>query len=371
MSKDEILKNTKRVVVKTGSSILTTEGGYLSPKKVGSVVSMVTSLIDTYGKEVILVSSGAIAAGMHILCLKKRPVDLALLQAAASVGQGELIHTYQTCFKPGHICAQILLTSDGLKSRKRYLNARNTINKLLSLGVVPIVNENDTIATDEIKFGDNDSLAAQVALMVDADLLVLLSDVDGFYFKDGGKKRVIKEITKVDFHLKEHLYGKEKEHTAGGMESKLNVGFMLMKLGIPVVIANGNRKMILSDIMEGKGNWTFFYPVGKKKKSKKRWILFSKASGGIIIDSGAKKAITDSCKSLLASGIVDVVGTFSFGDTVNILDEAGLLIAKGITNFSSGDILKIKGHKTSSIKKILKRNVTYSEVVLRDNLINC
>ncbi len=365
--------SAKRIVVKVGSSLLTTSSGYLSPSKVKNIVDSVSSLVDTYNKEIILVSSGSIACGMSMLKLKKRPSDLALLQAAAAVGQGALIHLYQEAFKQkGYQSAQILLTGDGLLHRDRYLNARNTINALLRLGAIPIVNENDTVTTDEIRFGDNDSLASQVALMSDADLLVILSDVDGFYVKEGQSKTVLHQVDKIDHSLKEHLEKHTSSRSVGGMHSKLETAFMLMHLGLPLIIANGNRKNVLDSIVQGNTVGTLFVPKGDKKTSKKRWLAFtakSKTAGSIVLDDGACDALSKKGKSLLARGIVDVVGDFNFGDAINIVNTKGDLFAKGITNFSSEDIVKIKGQKSSAINKILDKGSSYDEVIHCDNLI--
>jgi glutamate 5-kinase len=368
----ELKEKVKRVVVKVGSSMLTTESGYLSPQRVKALVDAVSELISTYDKEVILVSSGAIACGMHILKLKKRPSDLALLQAAAAVGQGKLMHTYKVHFKEkGFKVGQILLTSDGVHSRNRYLNARNTMNTLLDLHVIPIVNENDTVATEEIRFGDNDNLAAQVALMVNADLLVILSDVDGFCTTDGNTMSVLHTIDTIDEGLRVHLQELKKGRTVGGMHSKLDTGFMLMRLGLPLIIANGRKKNILRDIVEGKEVGTLFLPREGKTESKKRWLVYaasSKTSGSILVDKGAYTALAQGGKSLLASGITGVLGEFKFGDPVRILNHKKKEFARGITNFSHTDILKIKGKKSADISKILG-NVNYEEVIQRDNMM--
>jgi len=368
----ELNKKTKRIVVKVGSSILTTESGYLSPARVKALVDGVSALVSDYDKEVILVSSGAIACGMHILKFKKRPNDLAQLQAAAAVGQGKLMNTYKESFSTkGFRVGQILLTSDGLHQRDRYLNARNTMNALLELGVIPIVNENDSVATEEIRFGDNDNLAAQVALMVDADLLVILSDVDGFCVTEGSTCSVLNTIDTIDTGLRSHLREVKRGRTVGGMHSKLETGFMMMRLGLPLIIANGHKKNILRNIVDGKEVGTFFCPQGKKKESKKRWLVYaasSKATGSIIVDKGAFVALSERGKSLLASGITGVQGEFKFGDAIRILNHKKEEFARGITNFSHADIVKIKGKKSSEIRAILG-DVNYKEVIQRDNMV--
>lgn len=372
MVRADIKKRCKRIVVKVGSSILTTESGFLSPAKVKTVVDSISMLAREYKKEVILVSSGAIACGMHVLDLKKRPTDLALLQASAAVGQGALMHTYKESFKNKRLrVGQVLLTRDGMHQRERYLNARNTMNALIKLDVIPIVNENDTVATEEIRFGDNDNLAAQVALMVDADLLIVLSDVDGFCVQEEGMCTVLPTIATIDTDLRKHLREVKRGRTVGGMQSKLETGFMLMRLGLPLLIANGRKKTIVRDIVEGAQVGTLFVPCGKKQGSKKRWLAFStnaRTSGSIRVDAGAYTALVERGKSLLASGVVAVHGEFTFGDAVRILTKGGTEFAKGITNFSHSDLEKIKGKKSNEIRLILGEAV-YQEVVQRDNMV--
>ncbi len=362
----------KRIVVKVGSSILTSERSYLSQAKVKKIVCSIVELMKDYNKEVILVSSGAIACGMSVLKLKKRPSDLSTLQAAAAIGQGKLMNTYEKYFSQyNYHTAQILLTIDGLHHRVRYLNARNTINSLLNLNIVPIVNENDTVATEEIKFGDNDNLSAQVAMLTNSDLLILLSDVDGFCVTEGKTCKVLSTIDTIDEDLKKHLYEVRGGKTVGGMRSKLETGFMLMKLGLPTIIANGNKKDILGRIVSGKEEGTLFMPHQKRQTSKKSWLAFtatSSTAGSIVVDHGAYCALVEGGKSLLASGITSLKGEFKFGDAVRIVNHEGTEFAKGITNFSHNELELIKGKKTSQIKEILG-NKNYDEVIHRDNMI--
>ena len=372
MKRDDFKKNAKRIVVKVGSSMLTSNTGYLSKARVNMLVRWLCDLKFEYNKEIILVSSGAIACGMDMLGMKKRPHDLAYLQAAAAVGQGKLINTYKSAFKrKGVHVGQILLTVDGLHNRVPYLNARNTINALLALGAVPIVNENDTVATEEIRFGDNDNLAAQVAMMTNADLLIILSDVDGFCVEEKGKLSVMHTVDKIDHDLKKHIKQVKRGTTVGGMESKLNIGFSLMRLGLPLVIANGGSVNILRRVIEGKKVGTLFLPSEKKQASKKSWLAFaasSKNAGTVFVDEGAEKVLVEKGKSLLPSGIIKVKGTFKFGDAINLASKNGKVFAKGITNFSSYDVEKIMGKRTSQIKAVLGES-QYDEVIHRDNLV--
>lgn len=368
----ELLANAQRIVVKVGSSMLTTPSGYLSPSKVGRVVDALVCLKREYGKEVVLVSSGAIACGMDVLNFKKRPHDLALLQAAAAVGQGKLIHTYEKAFAAeGFHVAQVLLTVEGMHERDRYLNARNTINALLDLNAIPIVNENDTVATEEIRFGDNDTLSAQVALMVDADVLIILSDVDGFCVREGNGMRVLHTIDSIDETLRQHVQKVKRGRTVGGMESKLNTGFKLMKLGMPLLIANGKKANILQKIIAGAEVGTLFVPHAKKQASKKRWLAFTAnlpTAGSVHVDAGAYRALVRQGKSLLASGVTATDGHFHFGDAVKIVNHAKKEFAKGIVSFSRTDLETIKGCKNKEITALLG-DAHPDEVVHRDNLI--
>ncbi len=274
-------------------------------------------------------------------------------------------------FKKGYQTAQILLTVEGLHQRDTYLNARNTINALLSLGTIPVVNENDTVATEEIRFGDNDTLSAQVAFMTNSDLLIILSDVDGFCVTKGKKKEVMHVVDAVDEGLKEHVHKVKKGRTVGGMESKLDTGFMMMKLGLPLLIANGNEKDILTRIVSGEEVGTLFVPTKKRQDSKKRWLAFTATlptAGSIVVDEGAYKALSKRGKSLLASGVVGANGEFRFGDAVKIVNHENKEFAKGITNFSSSEMSMIAGKKTSELKAALGA-VRYDEVVHYDNMI--
>ncbi|MBU1862424.1 MAG: glutamate 5-kinase [Candidatus Omnitrophica bacterium] len=370
--REQIIKNVKRIVVKVGSSILTTDAGYLSSQRVGKIVSDIVCLMKTHQKEVILVSSGAIACGMSILKLKRRPHDLSTLQAAAAIGQGKLMNIYEKFFsQEGYHSAQILLTIDGLHHRTRYLNARNTVNSLLQLGAIPIVNENDTVATEEIRFGDNDNLSAQVAMMTNADLLIILSDVDGFSVKHGRRHSVLSTVDTIDESLKDHLHTVEGGTTVGGMKSKLETAFFMMKLGLPTIIANGSRKDILTSLIRGEEKGTIFLPSKKRQASKKSWLAFTanlSTTGTIVVDEGAYRALVERGKSLLASGITAIKGEYTFGDAVKIVNHQGKEFAKGITNFSHTDLALIKGQKTVFIKEQFGAS-GYDEVIHRDNMI--
>lgn len=364
----ERLKNAKRWVVKLGTSILTTPEGHFSLKQLEQIASQAAALLRKK-IEVILVSSGAIALGMETLGRTKRPTALPELQACAAIGQGKLMKAYETSFSAhGFHTAQVLLTRDGLQDRQRYVNAKRTIETLLEMGMVPIVNENDTVATEEIKFGDNDILAAQVANMTEANLLVLLSDIDGFYLRD---KTLIRQIHSPD-ELKEytsHIHEKRNEKTAGGMKTKLEAAQMAMRSGIPVVLANGRDGEVMMRILKGEEVGSLFFPVSGKTSARKIWLAHSaSAKGTLTVDSGAYRALREGKKSLLASGVTACSGNFKLGDSVRLSDEKGHVFACGLVNYSSDEIGKIKGRKTKDVSELLgyKRS---DELIHRNNLV--
>ncbi len=366
----EHFKTVKRLVVKVGSNVLTTENG-LNTRVINSISRQIAVLMDS-GIEVIVVSSGAMASGIRKMEFKTRPVEVPQRQAIAALGQSGLIMTYEKALaKHGKKAAQILLTSDGLSNRKRYLNARNTINTLIEWKVVPIVNENDTVAVEEIKFGDNDNLAAMITLLMDADILVNLTDIDGLFDKDPRENKdasLIHEVATI---------GKNIENYAGSIPGALGTGGMLTKIkaakktaaaGIPMVIAGGVKKDILLKLFEGRDLGTFFSPKGEKLKSRKCWIAFNtKTRGALIVDKGAQKAMTTKGGSLLPIGIAEVEGKFGKGDSVEIKTRDNAVIGVGLVNYSSEDTARIKGLKSSEIKSVLGSK-PYDAVVHRDNL---
>jgi len=321
---------------------------------------------------VIVVSSGAIASGMKKLGLTERPTEISMKQAIAAAGQSTLIWNYERAFsKFNQNVAQILLTLDGLLDRKRFLNARKTLTTVLSMGIIPIINENDTVAVEEIMLGDNDNLSAQITSLIEADLLIMLTDIDGLYNKD---PRIHKDAELLS--LIERI-GEDVENTAGGTFGKTTIGGMKTKIeaakkaaayGVPTIIANGNNGSTLEDIFDGKEVGTLFLPSEQSLSGRKHWIAFTlKSAGEIVIDAGATKAITSSGKSLLPSGIKDVRGSFGVGESVTCIDENGAQIARGLSSYSSNDIRKIMGLKTSDIEGAL--GYKYSdEVIHRDDL---
>ena len=363
--------NAKRVIVKVGSNVLTEDSG-LALNVVRSISRQICRLIDR-GLEVILVTSGAMSAGLRKIGLSKRPDEIPKRQAVSAVGQASLIMEYENAFERyGNKVAQILLTSDDLNNRKRYLNARNTLYTLLSWQVVPIINENDTVAIESIKFGDNDNLAAMIALLMDADILIILSDIDGLYAKDPRSNPDAELIPTVT------AFNKSLEKIAGDIPGSLGTGGMLSKIkaakkvtaaGVPMVIANGNVPDILEKLFDGGTYGTFFVPQAERLPSRKCWIGYSlKPEGVIVIDHGAATAVLKRGKSLLSSGIVGVEGDFGIGAPVEFKTAEGDVLGTGLVNYSAADIRKIMGLQSRQIQDRLGEK-PYDEVIHRDNLV--
>jgi glutamate 5-kinase len=365
-----IEKDLKRIVVKVGTALLTSGTSLIDRRQIAKIVRQISNLSQR-NVEIVLVTSGAIASGMSKLKISRRPEELPFLQSCAAIGQNQLMRIYDEYFsKSGLLTAQILLTRDDLSHRKRYLNAKNTILTLLKYKTIPIVNENDTVSVEEIKFGDNDKLAALVASLIEADILVLLSNIAGLCYKErGGTTRgkigVVKKIT--SFH-KELACGPGRFGT-GGMVAKLEAAKIATDSGIYTIIADGRKKNVLIDILERKDIGTLFLPAESRLAARKKWIAFGvKTKGVVTVDDGAKEALLRRGKSLLSAGIKKIEGDFSYGDSIILTDEKGNKFAKGLINYSSKDLEKIKGRKTSEIEKILGVKY-YDEVIHRDNLI--
>lgn len=368
MTRKEILKSAKRVVVKVGSSILCDEKGKFSRAHVHKICKEVLFLLEAK-KECILVSSGAIACGMDMIHVAKRPTELPILQACAAIGQGKLMKVYEDFFvKQKHHTAQVLLTQDILHDRQRYLNTRNTFNALLDLGILPIVNENDTVVTDEIRFGDNDRLSAIVAQIVGADLLINLSNVAGVL--DENKKTVSEVGSLRDLDsLQRMVFISKAEKTVGGMKSKLESARILMGSGIPMIIGDGKDFSILRKIMNAEDIGTLFIPFERRASSTRTWLIYSASpKGKVFLDQGAFEAISGRGKSLLSGGITNLEGHFKAGDAVQLLNEKGEEFARGLTNYSREELDKIRGKKSSEIEQALGYKF-YDEVIHRDNLV--
>lgn len=367
----QALTQARRLVVKVGTSSLCGPRGALHLKRVESLVDDL-SFLWKQGKELILVSSGAIGAGVGRLGLARKPSTIPEKQAAAAVGQGILMQHYETAFAPrGIVVAQVLLTREDINNRVRYLNARHTLQALLRFRVLPIVNENDTVAVEEIRFGDNDNLAALVACLVDADLLVLLTDQDGFYTADpkkGSGGRLLAEIPEITREIEELAGGRGSALGTGGMETKLQAARIATGAGIPMVIASGLKPGVLPGLAAGQPVGTLFLPREDRMQARKRWIAFgSPVLGRLWVDQGAAGAILKKGKSLLPGGITAVEGNFEAGSVVSVIDPLGKEIARGISNYPAGAVELIKGHKSQEIKAILGYK-DYDEVIHRDNL---
>ncbi len=362
------IKGIKTVVVKTGSRILTCSGHELRVKNL--VDDLAT--IHHSGVKVILVSSGAIARGMSALNLQKRPEDIPLQQACASIGQNGLMNLYQQHFtKQNILIGQVLLTWDDLRNKKRYLNLRNTLFQLLECGCIPIVNENDSVGIEEIQFGNNDVLGAQIALLTHADLFVNLTDVGGLYDKNPQKSADARHIPLVPMtssSVQKFACDKKNNLSVGGMSTKIKAAEMVTKAGIPTLIGNGFDSNLLS-VIKDKNSATLFMPSPKKMPSKDRWLAFAGQSRGkIVVDQGACSAIKNRGKSLLAAGIIDTCDNFKTGDMVDIVCIDGSPIAKGLVNFSSSEIQLIRGCNTKKLREKLGK-IRFDEVILRDNMV--
>ena len=376
LSERKKLTSAHRVVVKIGSRALVQSNGRPDTRRMAALVDGIAAL-HREGREVIVVSSGAIACGLQALGMKKRPDDLPTLQMAAAVGQSRLMAAYDKLFarKKCRI-GQVLLTHDDLEHRRRHLNARNSMLKLLEHGVMPIVNENDVVSVDEIKFGDNDALASRSAMLVEADLLVLLTTVNGFRATDAkGRSRKVDFLPGVTSETLSHAKGKGSAFSTGGMASKLTSAAEAASMGTTVVIANGRQDGILQKIVSGANVGTLIpassadIDTPSSMNHRRRWVaFFHHAQGRITVDDGAREALLLRGKSLLPVGIRDVSGDFSPGDLVEILDLAGQRIAQGLSEYSSAELRLLKGLKTEKIRELLG-NESPGEVIHRDNLV--
>ncbi len=369
-TRKEILRSVKRVVVKLGSSVVTTEEG-LDTTTIRGLVNDICRYKEN-GKEFIIVSSGAIAAGIRRLILKGGARTIPQKQAAAAVGQTRLMTAYEEAFaEHGVKVGQMLLTKDDLAHRRRYLNARNTLITLLSWGVVPIINENDTVMVEEIQVGDNDNLSALVATLADADLLVALTDREGFMDCDPGTNPdacVIPLVEEITPEIKELAWGGTSGVGRGGMASKLEAAAKAGMSGVPTIIARGKTPNIIPQIIQGDACGTLILPAKERISARKHWMRYNlEPEGTLVVDRGAADAVVGRGKSLLPIGVTEVKGRFEHGAAVSIEDSEGTRVAVGLANYSSEEMLRIKGRQTSEIAWILgySRN---DEVVHADNL---
>ena len=371
-SRAEWLGTPRRIVVKVGSGVLS-HGGVGLHRPTLQALAGCLARVQAQGVESILVSSGAILAGMEALGLTERPRELPLKQAAAAVGQSHLMRAYEEAFQPcGRRVAQILLTQEDLRHRSRYLNARNTLFTLLGLRVLPIVNENDTVAVREIQFGDNDTLSALVAHLAQADLLVILTDTEGVFTADPHRDptaRLIPLVRPQDAIASFCAEDTGSAASIGGMTSKVRAAHRAAVAGIPTVVASGRAPGSVEAILRGEEVGTLFIPSRSRMQSRKRWLAFaSLPRGGIVVDAGARGALVLGGKSLLPSGVRGTQKTFRAGDVVSLVDPAGQEFGRGLANYSRDEVERIKGLKSDEIAGVLGAR-PYDEVVHRDNLV--
>lgn len=364
--------SAKRIVVKVGSSSIAYSTGKLNLFQIESLVRQLSDL-HNQGKDVLLVSSGAIGTGAGKLGLAGRPRTIPAKQAAAAVGQGILMHIYEKFFSEyGVIAGQVLLTREDFSDRRRFLNARNTLHALLQFGVIPVINENDTVAVDEIKLGENDTLSALVAGLVDAELLVLLSDIQGLYTSDPRKDpgaRLIREVKEITPAIESLAGGAGSKLGTGGMATKISAARIAAHSGVSTVLACAEEKDIILKVVAGEQVGTLFLPSSNKLENRKQWIAYSAAvCGKIRVDEGAAAALVNKGKSLLPSGVTGVEGFFEMGGTVSIVGPDNQEIGRGITSYSSVEVDLIKGVQTKEISRILGHK-DYDEVVHRNNLV--
>lgn len=368
----ELLKSVKRVVIKIGSRVLTGADGGLDHGVIGRICGDM-ALLREQGKQVVVVSSGAIAAGRSELGLTEKSRTIPQKQAAAAIGQTRLMRAYEEALAPHDLkAAQLLLTSEDLGSRQRFLNARATIDTLLGFGIIPVINENDTVVVDEIKFGDNDNLSALVTNVAESDLLLILTDVEGLYSADPGLNpdaRLIPLVQDITRELERAAGGSGSGVGTGGMATKVAAAKKAGKNGVPTILVAGKRAGIISAAMLGEEVGTLFLPHDAGLNRRKHWIAYTlKPAGRVIVDDGARNVLQKKGKSLLPSGVVGVDGRFERGACVRICGTDGSEFARGLSDYSSSEIARLAGHNSSEIEALL--GYRYADVVIhRDNLV--
>lgn len=372
MDTRERIKEARRIVVKVGTSTLTYPTGKLNFFRIEKLVREISDL-KNQGKEILLVTSAAIGAGMDRMGLKERPATIPEKQALAAVGQGILMHTYEKLFSEyGQVAAQVLLTRENSVKHKQYINCRNALLTLLTMGVIPVVNENDAVAVDELKIGDNDTLSAIVATLVDADLLVILSDIEGLYTANpqcDPAARLLTEIGKITPEIEAAAGGAGSKFGTGGMHTKIQAARIAVSSGVAMVIASGAREGVLREILAGGSVGTLFAAKEAHLKLKKSWLAFgARIAGDLHVDHGCETALRHEGSSLLAVGVTAIDGAFSAGDTVRILSEHGWEIARGMVNFNCRDLEQFIGKTTQEIKSLFGDEIA-DEVVHRDHMI--
>ena len=366
-----VVDRAHRVVIKVGSGVLTGSQG-LNLGVLNRLCDEI-SLLREQGRQVLIVSSGAIASGMHKVGLSEWPKTIPQKQAAAAVGQSTLIQAYEEAFHHyGLRVAQILLTSDDLTHRRRYLNARHTLQTLLDWDIIPIVNENDTVVVQEIKFGDNDNLSALISQLTEADLLVVLTDAEGLYDSDPRENenaRIIPVVRSIDRKIETSAGDRPGTVGTGGMRSKLLAAKKVTAAGVPMIIANGKSRYILKRVFDGREVGTLFLPAERRLPSKKQWIAHTlKPQGDLVLDGGATQALKQRGKSLLPTGILVVQGKFGVGAPVRCFSQEGEHIGTGLVNYTASEIEQIKGKRSSMIEEVLGYKHS-DEVIHRDNFV--
>lgn len=369
----EMLKNAKRIVVKVGTSTITYSNGKRNFSQIDRLARELSDL-QNQGKEMILVTSGAVAVGVDRLGLPKKPDTIPGKQAAAAVGQGVLMHTYEKFFADyGQVVAQVLLTKTESIDRHRYTNSRNTFMELLKQGVIPIVNENDVVALDELKIGDNDNMSALVAGIVDADLVIILSDIDGLYTANpqtNPDAELVPLVTEITPEIEASAGGVGSARGTGGMATKIQAAKAATSSGINIVIASGTEKNAIPRIVNGENIGTLFVSRENRLQFRKRWLAFgARIQGSVVVDAGCAEAIhkAGGC-SILPAGVVAVEGCFEPGSTISVKDGDGHELARGLSHYSSEELEKIKGCKSCDIEDIIGHK-NYDEIIHRDDLV--
>lgn len=371
MSTRDQLRSAKRIVVKVGTSTLTHPSGGMNLHR---IEHLVRELIDeaNQGKDILLVSSGAIAAGMNALGLAERPASVPARQALAAIGQGALLHIYEKFFHEyGRTMAQVLLTKENAARHHQYMNSRNALLALLGMNVIPVINENDAVAVDEIKIGDNDNLSAVVAALVDADALIILSDIDGVYTanpRTDTSARLISEIPEITPEVEHIAGGAGSAQGTGGMQTKIEAAKIAQNAGVTMVIARGDEDGIVRSILHGEEVGTLFPAREAHLRTRKSWLAFGqRLMGELSVDEGCILAMRRGA-SLLAVGVTDVYGEFSAGDTIRVLSPDGQEIARGITAYDAADIARLMGHQTADFPTLIA-DAAHEEIIHRDNMV--
>ncbi len=370
--RQEVINAAHTIVVKVGTNVLAGSDGRLNQERIQALSDQLHR-IRASGRKVVLVSSGAIGAGIGRMNLGARPTDLRQLQACAAIGQNFLMRGYQECLdRHGTHAAQILLTAGDFDNRTRYLNMRNTILTLFEWQVLPIINENDTVSVDELRFGDNDALAALVTNLIQAPLLILLSVVDGLYGSDprtNPRAELVRTVSEVDDRVLSMAGDSHSQLGTGGMRTKIRSARLVTQAGESVILANGSTPGVLDAIMAAEPVGTLFLPLRNSISAWKRWLGYTaRTRGKLVVDHGAREAVENRGRSLLPIGVVQVIGNFSKGDVVALTDAQGEEFARGLTNYAAADATRIMGLRTDQIGAILDV-VPYEELVHRDNLV--